>query len=330
MSPVESLFKTLSGCFGHRRPDKPDDSQVALLDEMQLRRLALYARSLPDSLFEFGRQSTHPQLGDIPSCYRGRGFEFEENRNYQAGDEQRLINWRLYARSGDLYTKVFREERRPQVFLLLDRRAAMRFATRQQLKVTLAAGIGACYCYQAIHQALPVGGMLLGRSIEWFEPAVTDISAQHFIQALNQPCPPVDFGQAQPGLEAALQQLLQRLPEGSFVLLLSDFLDLDTDAAMPLLQQLSARYSLRAVQVLDPVERQLPQTGDFLIEDGSAAAPLRIGAGDEMRQYATLFSKEQEKLRDCFDSCGIDLSTCSTEDDVMTCLESNRATASAH
>ncbi|WP_457665955.1 DUF58 domain-containing protein [Thiolapillus sp.] len=329
MLPVESLLQTLSGFFSHWRSDETDVREVALLDEPELRQLAIYARSLTDSLFEFDREAAHPQPGDIPSHYRGRGFEFEENRNYQAGDEQRLINWRLFARSGDLYTKVFREERRPQVFLLIDRRAAMRFATRRQLKVTLAAGIGACYCYQAIHQALPVGGMLLNRRIDWFDAAITEMAAQHFIESLTLPCPPLDFEEAQPSLEEALQQLLQRLPDGSYVLLLSDFLDLDTDTAMPLLHQLSSRHRLQAIQVLDPVERQLPETGDFLIEDGAAALPLRIGASDamELRQYATLFEEAQEKLKACFDSCGIRFSSCSTEDDVMTCMESIYASA---
>ena len=45
------------------------------------------------------------------SKMRGRGIDFEEFRPYQAGDDIRLIDWRVTARTGRPVTKVFREER---------------------------------------------------------------------------------------------------------------------------------------------------------------------------------------------------------------------------
>lgn len=127
-----------------------------LLDETELQELALYAESIPFSLFEFEHNTTQPLFGDILSSYRGRGFEFDENRPYQPGDEQRMINWRLYARTGDLYTKVFTEEHRAQISLVMDRRSNMRFATRKQLKVKLAAKITACYFFRPKLKTCPL------------------------------------------------------------------------------------------------------------------------------------------------------------------------------
>lgn len=328
--PLGSLFNTLSGYFRHWHPGEADATHKALMDGKELQQLASHAQSLPDSLFMFDRQAAHPLIGEIPSFYRGQGFEFEENRSYQAGDEQRMINWRLYARTGDLYTKVFREERRSQVFLLMDRRAAMRFGTRRQLKVTLAARISACYLYQALHQALPVGGMLLNQTVEWFDPAIGEFASQHFLQAMNQSCPPLDFEQAQPNLEEALQLLFYRLPAGSFLLLVSDFLDLDPETAMPLLHQLASRHVLQAIQILDPVEHRLPISGNFLIEDSTSSTPLYMDAGDDLQsqQYAVAFAEEQAKLKDCFQSCGISFCVCSTDDDVTGCVKSTRVHAS--
>ena len=45
------------------------------------------------------------------SKMRGRGLDFEEFRPYQAGDDIRLIDWRVTARTNKPFTKVFREER---------------------------------------------------------------------------------------------------------------------------------------------------------------------------------------------------------------------------
>lgn len=297
-------------------------AHTPLIDGGGLRKLALYAQSLPWSLLAFRRPASHPLIGETLSLYRGRGLEFDENRAYQAGDEPRLLNWRLYARAGALYTKVFTEERRPQVFVLIDRRAAMRFATRGQLKVALAAKIAACYAYQAQHQALAVGGLILNQAMEWYEPAIGDVALHSLVQSLVAPCPPLPFENEQLGLDESLQLLRHRLPGGSFVLLISDFADLNPDAAIPLLHQLATLHTLQAVQILDPVELSLPSNGDFLIEDGAGRQPLRIDGQDSLQQtlYREAFNERQSKLTDCFHRSGVPFKTCTTEDDLETCL----------
>jgi len=328
----QSLVEKLSRYCGSWLPVESYAAQTPLVDDTGLRELALYAQSLPWSLLEFQRHAVHPLIGETLSSYRGRGFEFEENRAYQAGDEPRLLNWRLYARAGDLYTKVFTEERRPQVFLLVDRRAAMRFATRRQLKAALAAKIGACYAYQAQHQALAVGGLILNQTADWFTPAMGEGSLHAFVQSLAAACPPLDFERDQPDLEESLQLLIHRLPARCFVLLVSDFSDLDPDSDVPLLHQMAAQHTVQAIQILDPVEQRLPTAGDFLIEDRASPQPLRIDGGDDVQQslYTEAVKDRQSKLAACFNGCGIHFKTCTTQDDVETCLGPSDAIVSAH
>lgn len=318
---LRSLMAKLAG-YSRRSAAAPPPALAPLIDPDGLRELARCARSLPWSLLTFERPASHPLLGETLSLYRGRGLEFEENRGYQAGDEPRLLNWWLYARTGALYTKVFSEERRPQVFLLIDRRAAMRFATRGQLKVALAAQIAACYACQAQQQALPVGGLILNRTADWLAPALGEVALQNLLESLAAPCPPLPFADDQLDLGESLQLLLHRLPGGSFIVLISDFADLEADSAMPLLSELSARHSLRAVQILDPVELRLPATGEFLIEDGAAGQPLRIDGRDELQQarYAQAVAERQAQLAACFERCGIPFRRCTTESDLQRCL----------
>jgi uncharacterized protein (DUF58 family) len=301
--------------------------QQPLLDTDALRDLSLYAQSLPASLLHFQHSTVHPLIGETLSFFRGRGFEFDENRPYQAGDEPRLINWHLYARSGNLYTKVFTEERRPQVSLIVDRRSPMRFGTREQLKVTLAAKIAACYAYQARHQALAVGGLILNQDPAWFSPAPGEIALQRYLQALVAPCPPLDFDAPAPDFTELLQQLIQRTPTGCFVLLVSDFNDLNPAVALPVLHQLATRHTVHAIQILDPVEQQPPTSGDFLIEDTASPQPLRLDGKDSMqqRQYSELFNQRQLQLQACFEQSGVPLQICSTLDGIEQCLAQNNA-----
>ena len=91
-----------------------------LLNSATLDQLRLRAQSAMRPPIAFQLTSAHQLIGEQLSYYRGRGLEFEENRKYQTGDEPRLINWRLYARTGEFYSKVFNEERRPEVYLVAD------------------------------------------------------------------------------------------------------------------------------------------------------------------------------------------------------------------
>jgi uncharacterized protein (DUF58 family) len=302
-----------------------------LLDENRQQELRQYAESLFWSLIEFDRQASDPRTGEASSAFRGQGLEFEENRVYQPGDEPRLLNWRLYARTGELYTRVFREERRPQVFLLVDRRASMRFGSRRQLKAGLAAGLACVHAWQAWQQALALGGLILSRELHWFAPAVGDTAREQLLHSLSRPCHPLAFDVDQPGLEEALQWVHYRLAPGSFLLLVSDFMDLETDAVMPLLHELAQKHSVRAVQTLDPQELQLPERGDLVIENPSRPQPIRLDSRDQDLQqaYAEIFSVRQAQLAAGFAACHIPFHSCSTADKVESCLDSLRLTHDA-
>ncbi len=322
MTPAHRILERWTR-YRRRFGGKPAPTHRPLLDDAELQRLALVTQQLPESLFSFQQHSSHALTGEHASIYRGRGFEFEEHRPYQPGDEPRLLNWRLYARSGALYTKVFMEERRPQVYLVVDRGPTMRFATRRQLKVTLAARIAVCYLQYARSLGLAVGGCVLNQESQWHAPAAGAQLTQGLLAQLIAPCTPLAFDAPHAHLHSILGHLAHRMPGGSFVLLLSDFAAFDAQLAAPLLQQLAARHTVRAQQILDPVEQRLPATGAYLIDTGDVAQELRIDARDhtQRQRYQELFQQRQWVLQACCKQAGVALRTCSTTDDISTCLE---------
>lgn len=62
--------------------------------------------------------SAHP--GPVPTTGDGRGIEFHRTREYQPGDPLDRIDWRQYARSGELTTIEFRPERAASVVIGID------------------------------------------------------------------------------------------------------------------------------------------------------------------------------------------------------------------
>jgi len=94
------------------------------------------------------------------SLFKGRGMEYDESRLYQPGDDVRHLDWRVTARTGKPHTKLFREERERPVFLWVDCRAPMFFATRGRFKSVAAAQLAALLAWSAVHDGDRIGSVL--------------------------------------------------------------------------------------------------------------------------------------------------------------------------
>lgn len=67
----------------------------------------------------------HGKAGEHLSRGTGSSLEFQDRRSYNAGDDIRHLDWRAFARTGDLTVKLYREELMPRLDLLLDTSASM-------------------------------------------------------------------------------------------------------------------------------------------------------------------------------------------------------------
>ena len=79
------------------------------------------------------------KTGETPSLFKTKGMDFSEVRSYQAGDDIRQIDWRVTAKYGKPFTKLYVEEKEQRVFFLLDLRSVMQFATSGQFKSVIVA-----------------------------------------------------------------------------------------------------------------------------------------------------------------------------------------------
>ncbi len=67
------------------------------------------------------------QAGEFAGTASGASLDFQDHRAYQPGDDPRHINWQAYARTGQHTMKLFREEVRPVIELVMDVSASMFF-----------------------------------------------------------------------------------------------------------------------------------------------------------------------------------------------------------
>ncbi len=67
------------------------------------------------------------QAGEFQGAGVGSSLDFQDHRTYVPGDDPRHINWQAYARTGHYTMKLYREEVRPVVDVVLDASASMFF-----------------------------------------------------------------------------------------------------------------------------------------------------------------------------------------------------------
>lgn len=66
------------------------------------------------------RNSNAYAAGMLKSHFRGSGLQFREHQVYVPGDDVRFIDWKLSARSPNIYVKTFEEERNVEIVVFLD------------------------------------------------------------------------------------------------------------------------------------------------------------------------------------------------------------------
>ncbi len=285
--------------------------QQPLLDSEQI--AGLLARSAKLDVLAGAPASTFV-AGDRETRRPGSGMELDDNRPYEPGDDARHINWRLTARAGSAYVKVFREERRPCAFTLLDRRAAMRFATTGHLKVQHAAAAAISFAASASQRGAPVGALVLDPVECWLPPRHGAMGLRHLIRTAAAPAPPLDAG-TQPTMADALNQLAARLRPGCDLLLLSDFIDL-TESSVATLMRLQKAHRIRVLQILDPAEITLPDAGVLEISAASGGAPIAVDShrADLRRRFEEQVRQQLQAQTRWFSNAGIAVRMLSTAD----------------
>ena len=81
--------------------------------------------------------------GSYHSAFKGQGIDFEEVREYQAGDEVRSIDWNVTAQMGSPFVKQYREERELTILLAIDVSESGSFGSVNRSKRERLAELGA-------------------------------------------------------------------------------------------------------------------------------------------------------------------------------------------
>lgn len=281
------------------------DTTLQLVDDVCLQAIyhAATARTAPTLAIQ--REVQQLLLGERQSAHAGSGYEFAENVPLQSGDDARFINWRVFARTGEYYRKVFYEERRPQVWLILDRSNTMCFGTHSRLKVALAAQLALFHLFVAQRQQLLTGAVLVDEQATWIKPSQVHAAMQELIAQVRQACAPQADKTAQHGIRALLTQLNLRLRPGCIVIIYSDFHDLHS-GDMNLLHALSEKHSVLTRHIIDRCEVSLPVSGQYHFAANNLGLSVDCGDAALREQYHLHMQERHTQIAGWLQQAGCD------------------------
>ncbi len=224
--------------------------------------------------------------GEYHSAFKGRGMTFSEVREYQQGDDIRLIDWNVTARNNSPFIKVFEEERELTVYLLVDISASGDFGSKTYLKREIGAEIASVLGFSAIKNNDKVGLILFSKIIEkYLSPKKGKSHVLRVVRELLY-TKPKEKGTS---IKKAISYILKMVKRKSVIFLISDFIDLNYWQELKVLNK---KHDLIGVKIFDPAEFDFPNIGLVKVEDPETSESFWIDSS------SNALRREQKKHLD--------------------------------
>ena len=274
-----------------------------------LRRLELEVRRRLD-----GRLS-----GDHLTTSLGPGSERAGARAYEPGDDARLIDWNLTARSGQAHVRQTEADREVETWIVADRSASLDFGTAHREKRDVVLAATAAFGMLRLGGGNRIGVVVCGTPKLRHMPARQGRNALMAALATVHDTPRQSQG---PGtdadLTAALRWLRGAVRRRAQVVVVSDFLDSsDWQREMRLL---ALHHDVVAVHVTDPRESTIPNVGILAVVDPETGRQRYVNTSTPgLRQrYAAAAAERDATTRSALNAAGAECLALSTDRDWLT------------
>lgn len=263
----------------------------------ELDRFALLVKKRVSTAYTGGRKSLRFGHGISPVGYR----------EYRKGDDFKLVDWKVYARTEKLYIKEHEEERSIVVHVLLDASASMAYDEKFEYASRMAAG----FAYLATLENEKYALSLFCNRLYPGEPRRGKRYLFQSIEDLDSVRP-----RGQTDLKLVSDQFELLVRSTSLVVVISDFIG-DTEKVVSSIYRLGG-HDLVMIQVLAPEEVELAFRGDVKFVDMETKQPLvtRV-TEEERREYQMKLQEHNSKIQEACRKVGADFFSFRTDRDVF-------------
>ncbi|MBI2358277.1 MAG: DUF58 domain-containing protein [Deltaproteobacteria bacterium] len=234
--------------------------------------------------------------GDYRSPLRGRGFEFDQHKIYQHGDDYRQIDWNVTARMRHPYVKRAFEEKELGAMIVADLSRSMDFASAEQSKRELLVKVAATLAFAAASDNMKVGLLGFTDGIEVELPLKKGLKQVWKILDSLWHIQPVSRATR---FARALEYLATHLKRSTLIFCISDFITPEDLFASDKLKHLARRHDFIPIIIRDGWEEALPQGKGYMrLRDAEWGGEMLLAlSGRQRRRYETLMRERKDTLQ---------------------------------
>jgi uncharacterized protein (DUF58 family) len=249
--------------------------------------------------------------GRWTSAVRGPGVEFAEVREYVAGDDARMVDWNVSARTGRLHVKRFDEEREQTLLFLVDQSSSCTIGQEESSWGAAAAEVLALLGLAAAEAGDRIGALEFSRGIERVIPPRHGTTALLTLLARWLERSRARDGGGAADLEATLQEFLRLRTRPSLLLLLTD---LSARASEATWRAVARRHDLVVLALRPAWFDAPPERGLLRLQDPASGASVAVDFSDARVRAAFVerLARERRETAELLARAGAELVELST------------------
>ena len=256
------------------------------------------------------KRVTSVYSGQKLSTASGRGISFKDHRIYAFGDDFRGIDWKVFARTDDLYIKNFEEEKNLNVHILVDYSASMNFG-KPISKFDYSAMIGVGFAYLAMKDNEKFQFATFSDKLDIFQSRKGMHQLASMVDHLN-----TLKVEGKTDFFSTMASYKRLLGSRSLVIIVSDML-FDPEQIKDALIMLG-KHQVKLIQVLDKQEKELKLEGDFRLKDSESKEEIKTFISPRLvSNYTKMLNDHTAKINDVCNSLGVEFYQVSNDQSIF-------------
>ncbi|SMP56562.1 Protein of unknown function DUF58 [Neorhodopirellula lusitana] len=216
------------------------------------------------------------------SPLQGFSVQFSEHRRYNRGDDPKLIDWLVYAKTDKHYIKRFEAETNLTGYLVMDLSKSMGFGDLHSMtKFEYATCLAASLTYLMTMQKDPVGLLTFRDKLRAVLPARSRRGHLGDVMASLSAMTP----DGTTALPASLIQVAAMLRHHSLIMLFSDLLGDPAEVLAALGRLRHGGHDVIVFHVMDEAEVSFPYEGPIEFEDPESGEKVTVDATGFREEY---------------------------------------------
>jgi uncharacterized protein (DUF58 family) len=251
------------------------------------------------------RAVRHHRVGDYRSPLRGRGFEFDQHKPYQQGDDYRQIDWNATARMRHPFVKRDFEEKELSAIIVADLSRSMEFASVDQSKRELLVRIAAILAFSAASDNMKVG--LLGFT-DRVELDIPLKAGSRQIWQILESLWDVKPGSVKTNFSLPFAHLFGKLRTSALIFLISDFVQAEDALHGHALRHIARKHDLVPLIIADNWDEALPGGRGFArLRDAETGAAMVLNLTRKNKSlYRSMMMERRVALERALYGLGLD------------------------